>query len=72
MEGNMTMLSNPATSSFYNFAYDYSFWSFDSTDPVAPFMSQENIYDSVAKPLLNYSFEGYNTCLFAYGQVSYV
>ena len=50
----------------HRFGYDHCFsWSPDSKSD-----EQECVYRSLAKPLLDRSFEGYNTCLFAYGQVS--
>jgi kinesin family protein 14 len=47
------------------FIYDYSFWSFDRN---GDFIDQQILYERLAQPLLDRSFEGYNTCLFAYGQ----
>lgn len=52
----------------HNFVYDYSFWSFD--DVTGNFVDQQCLYERLAQPLLDRSFEGYNTCLFAYGQVA--
>ena len=52
----------------YRFAYDHCFyWSPDSS--LSKLDDQERVYRGLAKPLLDRSFEGYNTCLFAYGQV---
>ena len=51
----------------YQFNYDYSIWSFDPEDP--NYVDQEKLYKLMGQPLLNSAFEGYNTCLFAYGQV---
>ena len=49
----------------HRFGYDHCFsWS-----PCSKWEEQEDVYRSLAKPLLDRSFEGYNTCLFAYGQV---
>lgn len=50
------------------FYYDYSFWSFDHLR--GSYADQEMVYSQIAAPLLDQAFEGYNTCLFAYGQVS--
>ena len=50
------------------FCYDYSFWSFDRLR--GDYSDQEAVYNQVAAPLLDQAFKGYNTCLFAYGQVS--
>ena len=65
MEGNSTfVVSGDGTKQ--NFAYDRSFWSFDNS---GDFASQSMIYEKMGQPLLDSAFEGYNTCLFAYGQV---
>ena len=50
-----------------HFCYDHCFWSFDKNSP--DFANQETVYQCLAQPLLESAFEGYNTCLFAYGQV---
>lgn len=69
MDGNVTILKNTSGGKDHEFAYDYSLWSFDAENPAAPYTAQEDVYQCLAKPLLQYSFDGYNTCLFAYGQV---
>ena len=51
----------------HRFFYDHCFWSFDDNDQ--SFADQETVYRQLAQPLLDRAFEGYNTCLFAYGQV---
>ena len=53
----------------YEFVYDHSIWSCDPKHP--EFVGQEKLYKLMGQPLLNSAFEGYNTCLFAYGQVCY-
>ncbi|SRR6218665_617675 len=65
MEGNETIVTL-GKGDVYRFTYDYSFWSFDPTSP--NYADQVQVYQALAKPLLNKVFEGYNTCLFAYGQ----
>ena len=52
----------------HRFCFDHCFWSFDKEQ--ATFAGQEMVYTSLAQPLLDWAFQGYNTCLFAYGQVS--
>lgn len=48
------------------FAFDHCFYS---TDKDAPnFASQEIVFDSVGRDILENSFQGYNACIFAYGQ----
>ena len=62
----------------HRFYYDHCFWSVPETssgdswggrrDLTPTFADQEYVYKELAQPLLDRSFEGYNTCLFAYGQ----
>lgn len=48
------------------FAFDHCFFS---TDPEAPnFASQDIVFDSVGRDILENAFQGYNACIFAYGQ----
>lgn len=48
------------------FAFDHCFFS---TDPCAPnFASQNIVFDSVGRDILENAFQGYNACIFAYGQ----
>lgn len=48
------------------FAFDHCF---DSHDPNSPgFTSQEQVFDSLGRDILENAFEGYNACIFAYGQ----
>ena len=54
-------------SNTHRFQYDHCFWSFDGVQ--ASFADQRTVYNEIARPLLDKAFEGYNTCLFAYGQV---
>ena len=49
-----------------SFSYDYSYWSHDVTD--GHFSSQEKVYDDIGHEMLEHAFEGYNVCIFAYGQ----
>ncbi|KAI8826691.1 uncharacterized protein EV422DRAFT_592939 [Fimicolochytrium jonesii] len=48
------------------FTFDNCFWSFAESDD--HFASQETVYNAVGKDILEHAFEGYNTCVFAYGQ----
>ncbi|KAL3870517.1 hypothetical protein ACJMK2_038572 [Sinanodonta woodiana] len=65
MCGNETTVTSD-NGTIHRFAYDFSFWSFDSEN--GDFAGQELVYNRLAQPLLSRAFEGYNTCLFAYGQ----
>ena len=48
------------------FAYDFSHFS---SDPKAEhFATQDIVYDDLGKEMLEHAFEGYNVCIFAYGQ----
>lgn len=48
------------------FAFDHCFYS---TDKDAPhFASQEHVFDSMGRDILENAFQGYNACIFAYGQ----
>jgi hypothetical protein len=64
MEGQQTTIYGPDKE--HNFRYDYSFWSHTKED--AHFADQEMVFRCMGIPLLNRAFQGYNCCLFAYGQ----
>ena len=66
MNENKTVITSDAGME-YEFVYDYSIWSCDPKH--SEFVGQEKLYKLMGQPLLNSAFEGYNTCLFAYGQV---
>ncbi|KAJ1555802.1 Kinesin-like protein kif1b, partial [Cladochytrium tenue] len=48
------------------FTFDAVFWSCFPEAPTCA--SQEDVYDSIGRGLLDHAFAGYNVCLFAYGQ----
>ena len=48
------------------FAFDKSYWSFDSKDK--HFAGQDDLFADLGTPLLDNAFQGYNNCIFAYGQ----
>jgi len=49
------------------FSFDYSYWS--HTDPNDPsFATQSRVYEDLGIEMLDHSIEGYNVCIFAYGQ----
>ncbi|XP_075473177.1 kinesin-like protein KIF14 [Ascaphus truei] len=66
MSGQETTVQNPDSKQTHSFLYDFSFWSFDKSNP--DYAGQESVYEKLAVPLLERSLLGYNTCLFAYGQ----
>ncbi|CAG8486485.1 10351_t:CDS:10 [Racocetra persica] len=80
MEGNQTIITRPTDTNdpgnakvvknYFEdvkaFTFDKSYWSFDKNDP--NYAIQTHLYNDLGKELLNHAFEGYNTCIFAYGQ----
>ena len=55
-------MESMALTSFYMFI----FLSFQPSDP--EFADQRRVYEDIGMEMLEHSFEGYNTCIFAYGQ----
>ncbi|XP_028146300.1 kinesin-like protein KIF14 [Diabrotica virgifera virgifera] len=53
-------------SSNHQFHYDHIFWSCDESND--SYASQEDVFRTLGRPLINSAFKGYNGCLFAYGQ----
>ncbi|XP_064159917.1 kinesin-like protein KIF1B isoform X2 [Anguilla rostrata] len=69
MQGNSTIILNPKSPKepAKSFSFDYSYWS--HTTPEDPcFASQCLVYNDIGKEMLQHAFEGYNVCIFAYGQ----
>eukprot|EP00668_Euglena_longa_P014107 GGOE01018079.1.p1 GENE.GGOE01018079.1~~GGOE01018079.1.p1 ORF type:complete len:918 (-),score=221.74 GGOE01018079.1:271-2829(-) len=51
------------------FEYDFSFQTFSETCPEAgPYASQETVFETLGRPVMESALEGRNICLFAYGQ----
>ncbi|XP_028262678.1 kinesin-like protein KIF1C isoform X2 [Parambassis ranga] len=69
MQGNTTCISNPKQpkDGAKNFTFDYSYWSHTSAED-ASFASQRQVYKDIGEEMLLHAFEGYNVCIFAYGQ----
>ncbi|XP_056589697.1 kinesin-like protein KIF1B isoform X8 [Triplophysa dalaica] len=69
MQGNSTTISNPKNpkEAPKSFSFDYSYWSHTSTDDPC-FASQCLVFNDIGKEMLQHAFEGYNVCIFAYGQ----
>jgi hypothetical protein len=68
-----TIITNPQTLSFPEenqqkqaFNYDHSFWSFDNE--THPLVTQEEVFETIGKPIVKNIFDGYNSCIIAYGQ----
>lgn len=48
------------------FAFDHCFYSVETE--ALHFASQETVFNSVGRDILENAFQGYNACIFAYGQ----
>ncbi|XP_039953582.1 kinesin-like protein unc-104 isoform X7 [Bactrocera tryoni] len=71
MSGATTAITNPkvpinSSEAIKSFNFDYSYWSHDPRDP--EFSTQEMVYKDIGEEMLQHSFDGYNVCIFAYGQ----
>uniref|UniRef100_A0A3B3SRL1 Kinesin family member 13B n=1 Tax=Paramormyrops kingsleyae TaxID=1676925 RepID=A0A3B3SRL1_9TELE len=76
MEGNQTMLYAANISKGDKgqpkvFAYDHCFWSMDETD-TDKFAGQDVVFQCLGESLLDNAFQGYNACIFAYGQTAFM
>ncbi|XP_060614909.2 kinesin-like protein KIF1B isoform X17 [Anolis sagrei] len=69
MQGNSTSILNPKNPKEppKSFSFDYSYWSHTSSEDPC-FASQNQVYNDIGKEMLLHAFEGYNVCIFAYGQ----
>ncbi|KAK3720241.1 hypothetical protein RRG08_007863 [Elysia crispata] len=71
MSGNTTTITNPKAgpkdAKQKSFNFDHSYWSHTSPDDPA-FAGQKKVYDDIGLEMLDHAFEGYNVCIFAYGQ----
>ncbi|XP_020780541.2 kinesin-like protein KIF1C [Boleophthalmus pectinirostris] len=69
MQGNSTCISNPKQNKdgAKTFTFDYSYWS-HTTDEDPAFATQKKVYKDIGEEMLLHAFEGYNVCIFAYGQ----
>ncbi|XP_069466095.1 kinesin-like protein KIF1B isoform X23 [Ambystoma mexicanum] len=69
MQGNSTSIINPRNPKepAKTFSFDYSYWS-HTTDEDPCFASQTRVYNDIGREMLQHAFEGYNVCIFAYGQ----
>lgn len=73
MYKNSTIITNPETLSnpiaqqqSQVFTYDHSFWSTDNV--TQPMISQQDVFHAVGLPIVDNVLDGYNSCIFAYGQ----
>ncbi|XP_052455404.1 kinesin-like protein KIF1A isoform X10 [Carassius gibelio] len=68
MSGNTTTIINPkAPKETKSFNFDYSYWSHTSPEDIN-YASQQQVYRDIGEEMLLHAFEGYNVCIFAYGQ----
>ncbi|XP_037532982.1 kinesin-like protein KIF1C isoform X2 [Nematolebias whitei] len=69
MQGTSTCITNPKQNrdGAKNFTFDYSYWSHTTEDDPS-FASQRQVYEDIGEEMLLHAFEGYNVCIFAYGQ----
>ncbi|XP_032382882.1 kinesin-like protein KIF1A isoform X22 [Etheostoma spectabile] len=68
MSGNTTTIINPKQAKDNkSFNFDYSYWSHTSPEDIN-FASQLQVYKDIGEEMLLHAFEGYNVCIFAYGQ----
>ncbi|XP_044055166.1 kinesin-like protein KIF1A isoform X19 [Siniperca chuatsi] len=68
MSGNTTTIINPKQAKDNkSFNFDYSYWSHTSPEDVN-YASQMQVYKDIGEEMLLHAFEGYNVCIFAYGQ----
>ncbi|XP_037888424.1 kinesin-like protein unc-104 isoform X14 [Glossina fuscipes] len=70
-DGTTTAITNPkvpsnSSEAIKRFNFDYSYWSHDPKDP--DFSTQAMVYRDIGEEMLQHSFDGYNVCIFAYGQ----
>ncbi|XP_011701817.1 PREDICTED: kinesin-like protein unc-104 isoform X4 [Wasmannia auropunctata] len=71
MTGSTTSIVNPKATpgskeATKSFNYDYSYFSMDPNDE--NYSTQLMVYKDIGEEMLEHAFEGYNVCIFAYGQ----
>ncbi|XP_056598616.1 kinesin-like protein KIF1A isoform X8 [Triplophysa dalaica] len=68
MSGNTTTILNPKQpKDNKSFNFDYSYWSHTTPEDIN-FACQMQVYKDIGEEMLLHAFEGYNVCIFAYGQ----
>ncbi|XP_033279720.1 kinesin-like protein KIF1A isoform X10 [Orcinus orca] len=69
MSGSTTTIVNPKQPKEVpkSFSFDYSYWSHTSPEDMN-YASQKQVYRDIGEEMLQHAFEGYNVCIFAYGQ----
>uniref|UniRef100_A0AAQ5YV94 plus-end-directed kinesin ATPase n=1 Tax=Amphiprion ocellaris TaxID=80972 RepID=A0AAQ5YV94_AMPOC len=68
MSGNTTTILNPKQpKENKSFNFDFSYWSHTTPEDIN-YASQMQVYKDIGEEMLLHAFEGYNVCIFAYGQ----
>ncbi|XP_027731726.1 kinesin-like protein KIF1A isoform X5 [Vombatus ursinus] len=69
MTGSTTTIVNPKQpkETPKSFSFDYSYWSHTTPEDIN-YASQKQVYHDIGEEMLQHAFEGYNVCIFAYGQ----
>uniref|UniRef100_H9EU45 plus-end-directed kinesin ATPase n=1 Tax=Macaca mulatta TaxID=9544 RepID=H9EU45_MACMU len=69
MSGSTTTIVNPKQpkETPKSFSFDYSYLSHTSPEDIN-YASQKQVYRDIGEEMLQHAFEGYNVCIFAYGQ----
>uniref|UniRef100_A0A672SS92 plus-end-directed kinesin ATPase n=1 Tax=Sinocyclocheilus grahami TaxID=75366 RepID=A0A672SS92_SINGR len=68
MSGNTTTIINPKLpKESKSFNFDYSYWSHTTPEDVN-YACQKQVFKDIGEEMLLHAFEGYNVCIFAYGQ----
>ncbi|XP_075773949.1 kinesin-like protein KIF1A isoform X2 [Pelodiscus sinensis] len=69
MTGSTTTIVNPKQpkETPKSFSFDYSYWSHTTPEDTS-YASQKQVYQDIGEEMLQHAFEGYNVCIFAYGQ----
>lgn len=72
MDGPYTIIKHPTVMEGPNaqkvFAFDYSYWSYDTISHKNNYADQQRVFQDLGIDILNNAFEGFNCCIFAYGQ----
>ncbi|EKX44741.1 hypothetical protein GUITHDRAFT_109518 [Guillardia theta CCMP2712] len=66
MHEKTTTIRNPESNEEKSFAFDYSYWSHNPSDP--NFATQAIVFNDLGIGVLENAWKGYNVSLFAYGQ----
>ncbi|XP_030431443.1 kinesin-like protein KIF1A isoform X3 [Gopherus evgoodei] len=69
MTGSTTTIVNPKQpkETPKSFSFDFSYWSHTTPEDIN-YASQKQVYQDIGEEMLQHAFEGYNVCIFAYGQ----